>query len=88
MGLCGRDEGLVAEVVCEREGLDEFFKASEGRSVAVTVDVLQIGGNTAEKFCNFLKTSVYVLLDVRWEVFVEMLDSVLCEQTFTEIGGL
>ena len=78
----------MAEVVCEREGLDEFFKASEGISVAVTVDVLQIGGDTAEKFCNFLKTSVYVLLDVRWEVFVEMLDSVLCEQTFTEIGGL
>lgn len=76
----------MTEVVCEREGLDEFFKASKGGSVAVTVDVLQIGGDTAEKFGDFLKTSVYVLLDVRWEVFVEMLDSVLCEQTFTEIS--
>jgi hypothetical protein len=79
---------LVAEVVCEGEGLDKFFKASEGRSVAVTVDVLQIGGDTAEKFGDFFKTSVYVLLDVRWEVFVKMLDSVICEQTFTEISQL
>ena len=76
----------MTEVVCERESLDELFKASKGGSVAVTVDVLQIGGDTAEKFGDFLKTSVYVLLDVRWEVFVEMLDSVLCEQTFTEIS--
>ena len=72
--------------MCKREGLNEFFKTSKGRSVAVAVDVLQIGADTAEKFGDFFKTSVYILLDVRWEVFVEMLDSVICEQTFTEIG--
>jgi hypothetical protein len=88
LGLCGGDEGLVAEIVCEGEGLDEFFKASQGRGVTVAVDVLQIGSDTAEEFGDFLKTSVYVLLNVRREVFVEVFDSVTCEQTFTEIDIL
>lgn len=76
----------MAEVVCERQRLDEFFKASQGRGVAVAIDILQIGSDSAENFGDFLKTSIYVLLDVRREVFVEMFDSVRCEQAdFTEI---
>lgn len=77
----------MAEVVCKREGLDEFFQAAKGGGVAVTVDVLQIGGNTVEKFGDFFKACVHILLNVRWEVFVEMLDSVTCEQLLTEIDG-
>jgi hypothetical protein len=48
---------------------------------------LQIGGNAAEKFGDFFKACVHILLYVRWEVFVEMLDSVTCEQLLTKIDG-
>lgn len=88
LGLRRGDEGLVAEVVCEREGLNEFFQAAKGGGVAVTVDVLQIGGNAVEKFGDFFKACVHILLNVRWEVFVEMLDSVACEQLLTKIDGI
>jgi Mn-dependent DtxR family transcriptional regulator len=48
---------------------------------------LQIGRNAVEKFGDLFKACVHILLNVRWEVFVEMLDSMTCEQLLTKIDG-
>lgn len=44
MGFRGGDEGLVAEVVGEGEGLDELLKTAELVLVAEAVDGLEIRG--------------------------------------------
>lgn len=78
----------MAEVVCERESLDEFFQTAEGKGVAIAIDILDIWCDSFEEFRDFFEACIHVLLDVRREVLVEMLDSVVCEQTLTEIATL
>lgn len=71
--------------MCERESLDELFETAEGEGVAIAIDILDIWCDSIEELGDFFEACIHVLLDVRREVLVEMLDSVMCEQTFTVI---
>lgn len=42
------DESLVSEVVCEREGLDEFFETTKLPGVSIAVDGFKFGNNSLE----------------------------------------
>jgi hypothetical protein len=44
----------VAEVVCKRESLDEFFETTEGKGVTIAIDILDIWSDSIEEFGDFL----------------------------------
>ena len=71
--------------MCERESLDELFETAEGEGVAIAIDILDIWCDSIEELRDFFEACIHVLLDVRREVLVEMLGSVMCEQAFTLI---
>jgi hypothetical protein len=65
-----RNEGLMPEVMCKREGLDELFEAAHGRLIAISVDGLQVWRNGSQKLGDIGKSCIYVFLDIGRKLLV------------------